>query len=82
MRTLRWAVLSCFIGVFGSDVGTAAYYGAASHEFNTVWTRTHPGGFGNDRAISAVIHGSNLVVAGYETDSGGQTKLVPRVYAK
>src|SRR4030095_9199645 len=28
---------------------------------NPVWTRTHHGGFGNDRAISVAIHGSNLV---------------------
>jgi len=49
---------------------------------STAWTRTHHGGFGNDRAVSVAILGSKLVVAGYETNSGGQTKLVLRVYAK
>jgi hypothetical protein len=57
-------------------------YDTNNNEFNTIWTRTHDGGFGNDRAISVAISGSNLVVAGYETNSGGQTKLVLRVYAK
>lgn len=47
-----------------------------------VWTRTHHGGFGNDRAISAAIHGKKLIVAGFETGAGGQTKLMLRVYAK
>jgi hypothetical protein len=46
------------------------------------WTRTHHGGYGNDRAVSVAVSGSNLVVAGYETDGGGQTKLVLRLYAK
>jgi hypothetical protein len=50
--------------------------------FNPVWTRTHHGGFGNDRAISVAIHGDQLVVAGFETISGGKTKLALRVYAK
>ena len=49
---------------------------------NPVWTRTHDGGVGNDRAISAAIHGDQLVVAGYQTVTGGQTKFVLRVYAK
>jgi len=50
--------------------------------FFPVWTRTHHGGFGNDRAVSCALSENNLVVAGYETDSGGLTKLVLRVYAK
>ena len=50
--------------------------------FNPVWTRTHHGGFGNDRAISVAVHGDQLVVAGFETVSGGKTKLVLRVYSK
>jgi hypothetical protein len=47
-----------------------------------VWARTHHGGFGNDRAVSVAIHGTRLVVAGYETDGSVQTKLVLRVYEK
>jgi len=50
--------------------------------FNPVWTRTHDGGVGNDRAISVAIHGDQLVVAGYQTATGGLTKFVLRVYAK
>ncbi|HKS16599.1 MAG TPA: hypothetical protein VJU16_04750, partial [Planctomycetota bacterium] len=49
---------------------------------NEVWTRTHDGGVGNDRAISCAIFGNQLVVAGFQTVTGGQTKLVLRVYAK
>jgi hypothetical protein len=49
---------------------------------NPVWTRTHDGGVGNDRAISVAIHGDQVVVAGYETVSGGLTKFVLRVYQK
>jgi len=52
------------------------------NQFFPVWARTYHGGFGNDRAVSCALSGNNLVVAGYETDSGGQTKLVLRVYAK
>ena len=55
---------------------------ASNNEFDVVWTRTHHGGFGNDRAISCAIYQNNLVVAGYETNSTGQTKLVLRIYAK
>jgi hypothetical protein len=47
-----------------------------------IWTRTHHGGFGNDRAISVAIHGDQVVVAGFETVSGGKTKLALRTYAK
>ena len=47
-----------------------------------VWTRTHDGGVGDDCALSVAIHGDQVVVAGFETVSGGQTKLVLRVYAK
>lgn len=47
-----------------------------------IWTRTHHGGFGNDRAVSVAIHEDKLVVAGYETEAGGKTKLVLRVYAR
>jgi hypothetical protein len=50
--------------------------------FNPVWTRTHDGGVGDDRAISVAIHGNQIAVAGYETVTGGQTKFVLRVYAK
>jgi hypothetical protein len=50
--------------------------------FTPVWTRTHDGGFGDDRAISVAIHGDQLVVAGFQTVAGGQTKFVLRVYAK
>ncbi len=57
-------------------------YNAPFNEFNTVWTRTHHGGFGHDRAVSCAISGNNLVVAGYETNSTGETKLVLRVYEK
>jgi len=57
-------------------------YVAASDEFNTVWTRTHHGGFGNDRAVSVALHQNTVVVAGFETNSGGQTKMVLRMYAK
>ena len=57
-------------------------YNATFNEFNSVWTRTHHGGFGNDRAISCAISGNNLVVAGFETNSTGQTKLVLRVYER
>ena len=53
-----------------------AYNGA------TVWTRTHHGGFGDDRAVSVAILGSKVAVAGYETNSGGQRKLVMRLYAR
>ena len=51
-------------------------------DFIPVWTRTHDGGFGDDEAISVAIHGNQLVVAGYQTVTGGQTKLKLRVYAK
>jgi hypothetical protein len=51
-------------------------------DLNPVWTRTHHGGVGNDRAISVALYGDQVVVAGFETVSGGQTKLVLRVYAK
>jgi hypothetical protein len=50
--------------------------------FTPVWVRYYHGGFGNDRAVSCAIYGNNLVVAGYETNSTGQTKLVLRVYEK
>jgi len=50
--------------------------------FNPVWTRTHDGGVGDDRAISVAIHGNQVVVAGYQTATGGLTKFVLRVYAK
>jgi hypothetical protein len=47
-----------------------------------IWTRTHHGGFGNDRAISVAIYGDQVVVAGFETVSSGKTKLALRVYAR
>jgi len=50
--------------------------------FAPVWTRTHHGGFGNDRAVSVNVHGDQVAVAGFETTSGGKTKFVLRVYAK
>ena len=49
---------------------------------NPIWTRTHDGGVGDDAAASVAIHGNQLVVAGYETVTGGMTKLVLRVYEK
>jgi hypothetical protein len=47
-----------------------------------VWARTHHGGFGSDRAVSVAIHQDRLVVAGYEANGSGQSKLVLRVYQK
>jgi hypothetical protein len=47
-----------------------------------IWTRTHHGGVGNDRAISVAIQEDQVVVAGLQTVTGGQTKFVLRVYAK
>jgi hypothetical protein len=67
----------------GENIWVRKYaFDAQFNRLDPVWQRTHHGGFGNDRAISVAVYGSNLVVAGYETNSGGQTKLVLRVYAK
>jgi hypothetical protein len=57
-------------------------YDSLNNDFVNVWSRTHHGGFGNDRAISVAISGNNLVVAGYETNATAQTKLVLRIYEK
>ena len=48
----------------------------------TVWTRTYDGGHGNDRAVSVVLLGSRVYVAGWRTNASGQKKFVLRIYAK
>jgi hypothetical protein len=53
------------------------------NSFDPVWQRTHHGvGSGNDRAISCAISGATLVVAGFESDSAGDPKLILRMYEK
>ena len=51
-------------------------------QFVPVWGRTVDGGFGNDRAVSCALYQDKLVVAGYQTNSTGQTKFALRIYAK
>jgi len=51
-------------------------------DLTEVWTRTYDGGVGNDRAISVAVFDTHVIVAGFQTVTGGQTKLLLRVYAK
>lgn len=67
----------------GENIWVRKYvYNSNFNTLEPIWSRTHHGGFGNDRALSVAVYGNNVVVAGFETNASAQTKLVLRVYEK
>jgi hypothetical protein len=67
----------------GENIWIRKYiFNTSFNGFEPIWQRTHHGGFGNDRAISCAVSGNTLVVAGYEADAAGDTKLILRMYEK